>query len=274
MFWINGVEQNLISASDRSVQFGDGCFTTARVSLGRVVWLDKHILRLQLAAERLLMPVVNWNALTKEMVEAASHTEDGVLKVIISRGSGGRGYSGTTCQHPTRIISLSDYPIHYHSWRERGISLALSPISLARSPLLAGVKHLNRLEQVLIRAHLEQTAADEALVLDTEGMLVECCAANLFWRKGDEIFTPDLCQSGVDGIMRQRIISCLATQGRQVTIVAQPVDVLADADEVIVCNALMPLLPVNRIEPVNHAEPWVYHSRQLFDFLNLHCCEV
>ncbi|EKN6163084.1 aminodeoxychorismate lyase [Yersinia enterocolitica] len=274
MFWINGVEQNLISASDRSVQFGDGCFTTARVSLGRVVWLDKHILRLQLAAERLLMPAVNWNALTKEMVEAASHTEDGVLKVIISRGSGGRGYSGTTCQHPTRIISLSDYPIHYHSWRERGISLALSPISLARSPLLAGVKHLNRLEQVLIRAHLEQTAADEALVLDTEGMLVECCAANLFWRKGDEIFTPDLGQSGVDGIMRQRIISCLATQGRQVIIVAQSVDVLADADEVIVCNALMPLLPVNRIEPVNHAEPWVYHSRQLFDFLNLHCCEV
>ncbi|HHL2562036.1 TPA: aminodeoxychorismate lyase [Yersinia enterocolitica] len=274
MFWINGVEQNLISASDRSVQFGDGCFTTARVSLGRVVWLDKHILRLQLAAERLLMPAVNWNALTKEMVEAASHTEDGVLKVIISRGSGGRGYSGSACQHPTRIISLSDYPVHYHSWRERGISLALSPIALARSPLLAGVKHLNRLEQVLIRAHLEQTAADEALVLDTEGMLVECCAANLFWRKGEEIFTPDLGQSGVDGIMRQRIISCLATQGRQVTIVAQPVDVLADADEVIVCNALMPLLPVNRIEPVKCAEPWVYHSRQLFNFLNLHCCEV
>ncbi|HDL8704943.1 TPA: aminodeoxychorismate lyase [Yersinia enterocolitica] len=274
MFWINGVEQNLISASDRSVQFGDGCFSTARVSFGRVVWLDKHILRLQLAAERLLMPAVNWNALTKEMVEAASHTEDGVLKVIISRGSGGRGYSGTTCQHPTRIISLSDYPVHYHSWRERGISLALSPISLARSPLLAGVKHLNRLEQVLIRAHLEQTAADEALVLDTDGMLVECCAANLFWRKGDKIFTPDLSQSGVDGIMRQRIIACLAALGKPVAIVTQPLNVLADADEIIVCNALMPLLPVNRIEPVNRAEPWVYHSRQLFDLLNLHCCEI
>ncbi|MGH1498047.1 aminodeoxychorismate lyase [Yersinia proxima] len=274
MFWINGVEQNLISASDRSVQFGDGCFTTARVYLGQVVWLDMHISRLRQATERLLMPAVNWNALTKEMVEAANHTEDGVLKVIISRGSGGRGYSGTACQHPTRIISLSDYPVHYDNWRERGISLALSPISLARSPLLAGVKHLNRLEQVLIRAHLDQTAADEALVLDTQGMLVECCAANLFWRKGDKVFTPDLRQSGVDGIMRQRIINCLATHGQQVAIVSQPVDVLADADEVIVCNALMPLLSVNRIEPVNRAEPWIYHSRQLFDFLNLHCCEV
>lgn len=117
MFWINGVEQNLISASDRSVQFGDGCFTTARVSDGRVVWLDQHVLRLQRATERLLLPTVNWKILTKEMVEAASHTESGVLKVIISRGSGGRGYSGTACQHPTRIISLSDYPAHYSTWR-------------------------------------------------------------------------------------------------------------------------------------------------------------
>ncbi|MFW5387270.1 aminodeoxychorismate lyase [Yersinia sp. 2542 StPb PI] len=268
MFWINGIEQNLISASDRSVQFGDGCFTTARVSHGRVVWLDKHILRLQQATERLLMPTVNWNALTKEMVEAANHTEDGVLKVIISRGSGGRGYSGTACQHPTRIISLSDYPAHYHSWRERGISLALSPVTLARSPLLAGVKHLNRLEQVLIRAHLEQTEADETLVLDTAGLLVECCAANLFWRKGDAIFTPDLSLSGVDGIMRQMIITCLAGHGQQVAIVAQPLEALADADEIIVCNALMPLLPVNR------ADKWLYHSRQLFDFLNQHCCDA
>ncbi|CNI23786.1 4-amino-4-deoxychorismate lyase [Yersinia frederiksenii] len=268
MFWINGVEQSLISASDRSVQFGDGCFTTARVSRGRVVWLDKHILRLQQATERLLMPAVNWNALTKEMVEAANHTEDGVLKIIISRGTGGRGYSGTACQHPTRIISLSDYPTQYNSWRERGIVLALSPVPLARSPLLAGIKHLNRLEQVLIRAHLEHTEADEALVLDTEGMLVECCAANLFWRKGDEIFTPDLSQSGVDGIMRQRIIACLAALGRSVAIVAQPPAVLADADEVILCNALMPILPVSR----THERE--YHSRQLFDFLSQHCCDI
>lgn len=188
--------------------------------------------------------------------------------MIISRGSGGRGYSGTACQHPTRIISLSDYPAHYTSWRERGISLALSPIPLARSSLLAGVKHLNRLEQVLIRAHLEHTTADEALVLDTEGMLVECCAANLFWRKNEVIFTPDLSQSGVDGIMRQHIMACLAAHGWRVEIVAQPLSALADADEVIICNALMPLLSVNR------ADNWVYHSRQLFDFLSQHCCDA
>ena len=268
MFWINGVQQNLISVSDRSVQFGDGCFTTARVSDGQIIWFDQHIQRLQRATERLLMPPVNWKALAGEMIEAANHTDNAVLKVIISRGSGERGYSGTACQHPTRIISLSDYPTHYHNWRETGVSLALSPIPLARSPLLAGVKHLNRLEQVLIRAHLEQTNADEALVLDTKGMLVECCAANLFWRKGCRIYTPDLSQSGVDGIMRQRIITCLAAHGTTINIVVQPLAALADADEIMICNALMPLLPVNQVNE------WVYSSRQLFQFLSQHCCDA
>ncbi|CNJ85269.1 4-amino-4-deoxychorismate lyase [Yersinia aldovae] len=263
MFWINGVEQSLISVSDRSVQFGDGCFTTARIYNGQIVWLDQHIQRLQRATERLLMPPVNWVVLRTEMLNAAQQTESAVLKVIISRGSGGRGYSGTACQHPTRIIYLSDYPAHYHRWREIGVSLALSPIPLARSPLLAGVKHLNRLEQVLIRTHLEQTTAEEALVLDTNGMLVECCAANLFWRKGERVYTPDLSQSGVDGIMRQRIMTFLAAQGTPVNIVSQPLETLADADEVMVCNALMPLLPVNR------ADQWAYSSRRLFESLSL-----
>ncbi|WP_257895800.1 aminotransferase class IV, partial [Enterobacter roggenkampii] len=76
------------------------------------------------------------------------------------------------------------YPAHYARWREEGVTLTLSPVRLGRNPMLAGLKHLNRLEQVLIRTHLEQTDADEALVLDSEGRITECCAANLFWRQG------------------------------------------------------------------------------------------
>ncbi len=110
----------------------------------------------------------------------------GVLKVIISRGGGGRGYSAANCDSPTRILSASARPAHYSRWREDGVTLTLSPVRLGRNPMLAGIKHLNRLEQVLIRTHLEQTDADEALVLDSEGFITECCAANLFWRQGQE----------------------------------------------------------------------------------------
>ena len=183
MFLINGLEQDTLPASDRATQFGDGCFTTARILDGGVCLLGAHILRLQKACEALLIPFSQWDILESEMRRLASDKASGVLKVIISRGSGGRGYSGSACLHPTRILSVSDYPSHYAHWREEGVALALSPVRLGRNPMLAGIKHLNRLEQVLIRTHLEQTEAGEALVLDSEGYITECCAANLLWRK-------------------------------------------------------------------------------------------
>lgn len=265
MYWINGQWQDALALSDRGLQFGDGCFTTARVRDGRVDLLSWHIERLQQAAQRLMLPTTDWTALELEMVHAAESLQLGVVKAILTRGSGGRGYSPVGCEHPTRIVTCNSYPMHYLQWREQGISLALSPISLGRNPLLAGLKHLNRLEQVLIRAHLDQTAAEEALVLDTAGMLVECCAANLFWRKGKAVFTPDLSQAGVAGLMRRRVIALLAGSKYRIHFVSEPLDTLADAHEVLISNALMPVLPVNAVQS------WRYHSRQLYDFLRPHC---
>ena len=202
--WINGVAAAMLSASDRSVQFGDGCFTTARVSDGVIVFLAGHIQRLQRAASVLRIEGVDWTALEQDMVLAAGQQKEAVVKAVVTRGQGGRGYSVAGCSAPTRIVSASDYPVHYHAWRQQGVKLALSTVTLSKNPLLAGIKHLNRLEQVMIRMHLDQTDANEALVVDTSGCLVECCAANLFWRKGNQVFTPDLSQSGVDGLMRCR----------------------------------------------------------------------
>lgn len=171
MFLINGLEQETLPASDRATQFGDGCFTTARILDGGVCLLGAHILRLQKACEALLIPFSQWDILESEMRRLASDKASGVLKVIISRGSGGRGYSGSACLHPTRVLSVSDYPSHYAHWREEGVALALSPVRLGRNPMLAGIKHLNRLEQVLIRTHLEQTEAGRRWFLTAKGTL-------------------------------------------------------------------------------------------------------
>lgn len=262
MVWINGERQDSLQARDRAVQFGDGCFTTARILQGEIVMPEAHVQRLKLGCERLMIANVDWSALQDEMRFAAATRADGVLKVILSRGVGGRGYSVAGCQQPSRMIFLSDYPAHYHPLRRTGVTLALSSIRLGRNPLLAGIKHLNRLEQVLIRTELDQTGADEALVLDTDGSLVECCAANLFWRKGEQVFTPDLRHSGVNGIQRQRVIQRLRELGTAVQEVSQPLETLADADEAIITNALMPILPVQQIEH------WHYSSRQLFTLLH------
>jgi 4-amino-4-deoxychorismate lyase len=264
--WINGISASLLSASDRAAQFGDGSFTTARVTAGKIQFAEAHIERLKAASQRLMIEGADWTALEEEMAHAASMREEGVVKAIISRGEGGRGYSSQGCGSPTRIVSVSDYPAHYHQWRRLGVKLALSPVALGQNTLLAGIKHLNRLEQVMIRLHLDQTDAHEALVVDTSGMLVECCAANIFWRKGDQIFTPDLSASGVAGIMRSQIISLLEqSEIYTISVVKQPPDVLHDADEVIICNALMPILPVRQ------AQDWHFTSSQLYDFLHQVC---
>lgn len=261
MFLINGLEQNQLPASDRATQFGDGCFTTARIVNGAVSLLDAHIRRLQSACETLLIPFTQWDILESEMRQLAFGKPSGVLKVIISRGSGGRGYSGSACYHPTRILSLSDYPAHYERWRHEGVTLTLSPVRLARNPMLAGIKHLNRLEQVLIRTHLEQTDADDALVLDSEGFITECCAANLFWRQGSDVFTPSLEQAGVKGIMRQFCLQLLARSGYNVVEASVKEAALLSADEVVICNALMPVVPVRAYD----RQRW--SSRELFQFL-------
>ncbi|MDK9357204.1 aminodeoxychorismate lyase [Lelliottia sp. V106_10] len=261
MFFINGQQQDSLPASDRATQFGDGCFTTARIAEGEVCLLDAHLQRLQLACERLLIPFTQWAELQREMIDMAKGNPRGVLKAIISRGAGGRGYSGASCLNPTRILSVSAYPAHYDLWRRDGIRLALSPVRLGRNPMLAGIKHLNRLEQVLIRAHLEQSDAEEALVLDSDGLITECCAANLLWRRGNDVFTPKMDQAGVNGIMRQFCLQNLAHSAFRVVEVHTGVEALLDADEVVVCNALMPVVPVRAYGD----KTW--SSRELYSFL-------
>jgi len=261
MFLINGMKQAVLPASDRAIQFGDGCFTTARIVEGRVCMLDAHLQRLQVACEKLFIAYTAWQELTGEMIELAQGVERGVLKVIISRGSGGRGYSAANCQHPVRILSVSAYPVHYDRWRVEGITLALSPVRLGRNPQLAGIKHLNRLEQVLIRTHLEQTTADEALVLDSDGFITECCAANLFWRRGRDVFTPRLDQAGVNGLMRQICLQQLALAGSRVVEVYEREAALSSVDEIVVCNALMPVIPVRQYGSQRLS------SRELYSFL-------
>ena len=264
--WINSAAATTLPAADRSVQFGDGCFTTARVLRGEILLLPEHIARMQRAVSVLHIDGVNWAALEREMIQAAGQQEEAVVKAVVTRGQGGRGYSSAGCSEPTRIVSVSAYPAHYHALRQPGVKLALSPVTLSKNPLLAGIKHLNRLEQVMIRLHLDQTDAHEALVVDTSGCLVECCAANLFWRKGNQVFTPDLSQSGVDGIMRQHIIRLIENSSPwTLHIVSEPADVLFDADEVLICNALMPVLPVAQ------ACGWHYSSRDLYNFLLQNC---
>ncbi|WP_350304785.1 aminodeoxychorismate lyase [Photorhabdus viridis] len=274
MYWINGKRCDYLPVNDRSVQFGDGCFTTVKIEQGQAALLSLHIQRLQKGVERLSLPQPNWQQLENHIKQIASTTGQAVLKVILSRGAGGRGYSAQGFTQPNQILSLTPYPEKYLKQRQEGLSLVLSPIPMGINPYLAGIKHLNRLEQILIKSFIEKSNADEALVLDTDGLLIECCTANIFWRKGKDVYTPDLRGCGVEGVMREKIIQLLSESGYYLSCVNRYPETLAYADEVIVCNSLMPVIPVSEIQVHENQPAWKYQSRELYEYLLPECLKL
>ncbi|BAH83221.1 aminodeoxychorismate lyase [Candidatus Ishikawella capsulata] len=259
--WIENKKIQWINIRDRAVQFGDGCFTTAAVINGNVRQITAHLTRLKQACNRLIIKFSDWQKLETEMKLTAAYHNKAVLKVIISRGIGAYGYSPSKCNETTCILSLLPFP-SYTNLRDQGVKLVLSPVKLARNPLLAGIKHLNRLEQVMISSYIDlHDDADEALVLDTQGKVIECCTANIFWRTGNDIFTTCLANAGVDGTMRRFLLNEMEHLGKICKIVSVEIESLISADEIIICNALMPILPVIKLEDR------IYDSRELFNLL-------
>lgn len=269
-YWVNGVSCQQIDITDRAIAFGDGCFTTIHGVNQQAKMLEKHILRLQQDSARLKLPVIDWPQLTQHIEEVCEQQtdEEFVVKVMLSRGQGGRGYSSQGFEHPTIIVMVSPFPKHYAALQCQGVSLLLSQIPLSRNPLLAGMKHLNRLEQVLIRQEIDDAKLDEAVVLDTNGVIVECCSANIFWRIGRDVYTPILSHSGVNGLMRQKIIAQLNNSQYHLAEVERFPAILTQCDEVIICNALMPVLPVKSIR-FSEDKTISYQSRELFEYLLL-----
>lgn len=225
------------NSTDRSFQYGDGLFTTVRVKDGKAMLWDLHLERLVLGARRLLINEFDTNELTRKVQQSIS-APDQVIKVLISRGQAGRGYSPQGIESPCCYISTAALP-DYSNWQQQGIRLGVAQFKLAQQPALAGLKHNNRLEQVLIKAELAQSGFDEVVVQDQSGAVIEVSAANLMFCKEGQWFTPQLDQAGVCGVMRQHLMAhLLITEGNFGLVDLQ------QADALLICNALMGVVPV------------------------------
>jgi aminodeoxychorismate lyase len=172
------------------------------------------------------------------------------LSLPVARGGGVIAHKGVI-RRPLLFPSHS-YPIHYHDWQLSGIQVEVAEQRLGCQPILAGLKTLNRLEQVLLKNELDERGIPEAIVLDWQDHVVEAVTANLFWRKGEQIFTPDLKLAGVCGVMRAFVIQQLNSWQYEVTSVSTGLPVLLDADEVWITNALMGVVPVTGIKDVKY----------------------
>jgi 4-amino-4-deoxychorismate lyase len=228
--------------NDRLANYGDGTFTTMQVSDGKVALLNRHIDRLVNDSQALGLTVAA-DAIRKVIVAALAARSDGVLKVLIGAGQGGRGYARLAEPTVNVAVSWHDVPAVYQSWQHQGIHVGTVPVTLARQPLLAGLKHANRLEQVLIKQALVRTDFDDAIVTDTEQNVIEASAANLFWQTGNQWFTSSLALAGVNGVMRQFILD----HRPDINIIEQQLTEIAHVDAMFLSNALMQIVPVKTL---------------------------
>jgi len=266
---VNGESTDHVALDDRGLQYGDGCFETIAVQRGRALLWEQHLSRLQSGCERLGIDIASVvESIKQEMEQLVAGIDRAVLKIIITRGQGGRGYRAQSGLLPTRILSLSPWPVYPQDYRATGIALRLCDTRLSENRKLAGIKHLNRLEQVLARAEW-QDEYQEGLMLSQSGDVIEGTMSNVFAQTGDKVVTPLIETCGVAGIMRETIIKQLSKTG--VTCEEARVDqqTLYNADAIFISNSLIGLWPVTALE--NKTFSITELERQLQDALTDVC---
>lgn len=250
--WVNGTtfgseEAAVLSVMDRGLAYGDGLFETVRVANNRAVLLPLHMARLKGSAEALGIPG-DFPRLESDFIRFIADCGDAVAKIILTRGCCGRGYLPDP-DAPSSLVFTVHPAVSWSAELSReGVIAAVCRQSLGVSPMLAGHKHLNRLEQVLLRQELAGfPGAHEALVSDVEGRVVEGVFSNVFWVKDGVVHTPRLDRAGVRGVMRQFLLQEIARLGLMWREGYYPLADVLEADEVFFCNSLYGIWPVRQM---------------------------
>lgn len=241
--WINGQPADCIALADRGLAYGDGLFETVKVREGRALLLERHLARLQEGCQRLAIPC-DMRELRAELQAYMQQLDQGVCKLILTRGAGQRGYASPNPCVPQRILQASSLPQWPAAHAQIGIELFACELRLAVQPRLAGLKHLNRLEQVLARAEWTDPAYAEGLLLDQHGRVVDGVFSNVFIVHKQQLLTPSLTRCGVAGVMRAELVARATAAGLAVQEMDISLQLLQQADEVFMCNSLYGIWPV------------------------------
>ena len=250
MIWVNGVPQANVDPTDRGIAYGDGLFATMRTGAEGILFFETHQARLTAGAARLGFQWQMSEALQQQLQALAIEYPQHCIKLIVSRGVGGRGYAPPEPEivKPTEIVSVHTIPSHYAQWQQRGICLKTSSIRLGLQPLLAGIKHLNRLEQVLIKSYPLPQGFDDWLVADIEDNIIESSMANIFFIKGNQVLTPSLAQCGVAGVMREHVMLALLEQHLNIECLPVGAERLIEFDSAFITNSILGIVDVLAID--------------------------
>jgi len=244
---INGKQTTTIEATDRGLHYGDGLFETIEIINEQPVFLTQHLARLETGCFVLKIPFPSQELLIGEVRQLCKNITHGVIKIMLTRGSGGRGYRQPAPINVTRYIALHSYPSYPERYQKEGVSARFCTTRLGLNPLLAGLKHNIRLEQVLARSEWQEEY-QEGLMLNLNDHVIEGTMTNLFVVKEGVVLTPKLDLSGIKGIIRQIVIDlCLKYKIPLQQIVMTKGFVLA-ADEVFVTNSVIGIWPIVQLQ--------------------------
>lgn len=242
---VDGEITDRISAADRGLQYGDGLFETMAVIGGQPRFWQGHMDRLNTGCEQLGIPLAPQSVLLREVKTVAAGQQRCVVKIILTRGTSGRGYLPRTPDKANRIVSSHAWPKDPGSLVETGIRTRICDLRLGIQPALAGLKHLNRLEQVTARSEWSDRSIHEGILLDHEDHVVSAISSNIFLVYSGRLLTPRLDRCGVRGVMRGAILNAFRERSEERRIM---LDMLPEAQEVFVCNSVRGVFPVTRID--------------------------
>lgn len=241
---VNGVEADRVSALDRGLAYGDGLFETIRAIDGAAPLWARHMARLREGCARLGLPAPGTETLAREFAHVVAGSPDVVVKIICTRGIGGRGYAPPATADGARIVAAFPTPRLPADWYRDGIRVRCCALRLAVQPRLAGIKHLNRLEQVLARGEWSDPDVVEGLLFDHADDLVSATAANVFVAIGGVLRTPPVDACGVAGVLRGALLEALP----DVRVQTMTKEDLMQADELFLTSSVRGVLPVRSLD--------------------------
>jgi 4-amino-4-deoxychorismate lyase len=246
--WVDGVPTDVLPADDRGLQYGDGLFETLLIRGGKPRFLEAHLARLSLGCTRLAIPFAAQRELRSEIADACAQAPAlAVLKIVVTRGSAlRRGYVPDGRETPRRVVTLWEAVPLPESLRD-GVSMVVASARLGDNPLLAGIKHLSRIENVMAAEQARAAGAFDALLTGADGRLISGAMTNLFVLRGGVLQTPPVDRAGVAGIMRGIVLrECASLDIAIAEHHLTPAD-LHSADEAFITNARIGVVPVRRV---------------------------
>jgi len=241
---VNGTFTDQISVTDRALNYGDGVFETIAVHDKALHYWNEHYQRLQKGCDILGFSAPTESELLADIKKLTLFAGSSVIKIIVSRGQGGRGYLAAGVTQATTVITQHTWPEYVNRYQSQGIKSRICQHRLIINPALVGIKHLNRLDQVLARNEWHNDDIQEGFMLDCDENITEGTCTNIFFKTNNEWITPADSNCAVAGVMRAAVINKASQTGLEIKQQNIKLSELAAVTECFVCNSIWGVVPV------------------------------